>query len=95
MRKITYYLALAAIALPSVIHAAEGEQRFTRDGKTYVYTVQSTGNGRQVIDGRRLPGGSAFHLVVSGTHVDGVSGGQPVSFRTPRTTPAPLAIAAR
>lgn len=86
-------LALAAAAFPSVLHA-EGapQQRFTRDGATYVYTVKPLANGRRIIEGHRLPGGSAFRLVVSGSHVDGTSGGQPVAFRVPA---APVALAAR
>ena len=92
MRNITYWLALASIALPAAIGAHGVEQRFTRDGTTYIYTVRSAAGGRQVIAGRRLPGGSAFRLVVTGTHVDGISGGQPVSFRT---TPATVTLAAR
>ena len=94
MRKIMYFLALAAVALPSVIQARGTEQRFTRDGVTYVYTVATTARGNQVIEGHRLPGGSAFRLVISNGRVDGVSGGQPVSFPAPRAV-APLAIAAR
>lgn len=93
MRTIIYWLALAATVLPTAIQARGPEHRFARDGATYVYTVQPGAGGRQVIEGHRLPGGSAFRLVVSGDRVDGVSGGQPVAFRT--TRPAPLTLAAR
>lgn len=79
--KLVSTLALAAAFIPASLLAHVGEQRFTRDGTTYVYTVTPAKGGRQVIEGRRLPGGSAFRLVVSGNRVDGVSGGQPVSFR--------------
>lgn len=94
MRKILPFLALAAAMLPSVIQARGTEQRFTRDGVTYVYTVATSANGNRIVEGHRLPGGSAFRLVISNGHVDGVSGGQPVSFPAPRAV-APLAIAAR
>lgn len=93
MRNFIASLALAAAFFPAVVHARGTEQRFTRDGATYVYTVTSANSGRQVIEGRRLPGGSAFRLVVTGDRVDGMSGGQPVSFRTPR--PAAVTVAAR
>lgn len=90
MRKFISTLALAATFFPSVVLAQPGQQRFTRDGVTYVYTVKAA-NGRQVIEGHRLPSGSAFRLVVSGNHVDGESGGQPVSFRAPSATGVSLA----
>lgn len=82
MKKLFSVLALAAAFIPSSLLAQVSAQRFTRDGATYVYTVTPAKGGRQVIEGRRLPSGSAFRLVVSGSRVDGVSGGQPVSFRT-------------
>lgn len=82
MRTFLTTIALLATAMPVPLLAQTTAQRFTRDGVTYVYTVTSRGD-RQVIQGRRLPSGSAFRLVVSGDRVDGVSGGQPVSFRTP------------
>ena len=93
MTKFYAILATAAALVPSVLHARGVDHRFTRDGKTYVYTVTTTGVGRQVIEGHTLPGGSAFRLVVSGDRVDGVSGGQPVSFRT--SAVASTTVAAR
>lgn len=92
MKKFFAALAFAAVLLPATVSAAEPERRFTRDGTTYVYTVTPAAGGRQVIEGRRLPGNSAFRLVVRGARVSGVSGGYPVSFRVP--TPA-VQVAAR
>ena len=91
MQKFYAILATAAALFPSVLHARELEHRFTRAGVTYVYTIAPAPGGRRVIEGRRLPTGSAFRLVVSGDRVDGVSGGQPVSFRTAATGGAALA----
>lgn len=85
MPKLVTLLALAAVALPAASLARGAEQRFTRNGVTYVYTVAPAKGGRQIVEGRRLPSGSAFRLVVSGNRVDGVSGGQPVAFRVPAT----------
>lgn len=80
MRKTVTIAAAVAAALTSTIGmAAETKQRFTHNGLTYVYTAKQSG-GRQIIDGRRFPSGSAFHLVVRGNRVSGVSGGVPVDF---------------
>ncbi len=83
MRKTLAILAAAAAALTSTIgmaHAPEGQQRFTRDGQTYVYTAAKGTGAMQVIDGRSSTG-STFHLVVRGDRVSGTAGGMPVSFR--------------
>lgn len=82
----TFYKLMAAAALfaPSIVLAQGAEHRFTHQGVTFVYTVTPDAHGRQVIAGRRTTDGSAFRLVVAGERVDGVSGGQPVSFRTPK-----------
>jgi hypothetical protein len=94
MRKTILILTAAAAALTSSIGmAAEGKQSFVHDGSTYVYT-SSLQNGRQVIDGRRFPSGQAFHLVVKGERVSGVSGGVPVSFKTHEASGAAGGIAA-
>ncbi len=93
MRTIIKTLALVAAFAPSVALASGPEHRFTHKGVTYRYTVTEAANGRQVIAGRSLSDGSAFRLVVNGDRVVGVSGGQPVSFRTPRS--GAVAIAAR
>ncbi|WP_445192048.1 hypothetical protein ACT009_16010 [Sphingomonas sp. Tas61C01] len=80
MRKTLTIVAAVAAALTSTIGmAAEGQQRFTHDGMTYVYTSKQDGN-RQIIDGRRFPAGAGFHLVVRNNRVSGVSGGVPVDF---------------
>lgn len=80
MRKtVTIAAALVAALTSTIGMAAENKQRFSHNGATYVYTSKHAGN-RQVIDGRRFPSGSAFHLVVRGNRVSGVSGGVPVDF---------------
>ena len=84
MKKLFALLALAATVLPSGVLAREPAQRFTHEGTTFVYTTSEDSRGRTVIQGRRLPGASAFRLVVDGRRVDGVWGGQPVSFRAPQ-----------
>lgn len=91
MRNIFKTLALAALFMPSVVLAKGLEHRFTHKGVTYSYTVTQAENGRKVIEGRTLSNGSAFRLVVDGNRVDGVSGGQPVSFRAPAAGTVTLA----
>lgn len=83
MSKFYKLLAMLSVTVPAALLAQPTEQRFTRNGQTYVYTVSTDAQGRRVLDGRRLPSGSAFHLVVANGHVDGISGGQPVAFRVP------------
>ena len=82
MQKFYAFLAASAALAPSVLYARGPEHRFTRAGVTYVYTVAPAASGRQIIEGRRLNDGSAFRLVVSGDRVNGISGGQPIAFRT-------------
>lgn len=94
MRAFYTVLALAAGFIPSALLAQSISQRFTRAGVTYSYTVKQDAHGRRIIDGRSLNDGAAFHLIVDGDRVDGVSGGQPVSFRTPATGNG-VALAAR
>lgn len=93
MRNFLKTLALLAAFAPGIALANGPEHRFTHKGVTYRYTVTDAANGRKVIAGRSLSDGSAFRLVVDGDRVEGVSGGQPVSFRTPRG--GAVAIAAR
>ena len=77
-----FAIAAVAAALTSTIGmAAEGEQRFVHEGSTYAYTVTPADNGSQVIEGRRLPNGRSFRLVVNDGRVSGVSGGVPVTFK--------------
>jgi hypothetical protein len=83
MQKLVSILALLAAVAPAPLLAQTRTERFTRDGQTYVYTVSDAAGGRRVIEGRRLPAGSSFRLVVTGDRVDGMSGGVPVSFRVP------------
>jgi len=84
MRTLFVFAAVAA-ALTSTIGMARAadtaEQRFVHDGATYAYTITPAAKGRQVIEGRKLPNGRSFRLVVSGDRVSGVSGGVPVTFR--------------
>ena len=80
MRKTIAILAAVTAALTSTIGlAAEGTQRFTHDGLTYVYSEKQVGD-RRVIDGRTYPAGAAFHLIVRGDRVSGLAGGVPVDF---------------
>ena len=83
MRNFFKVLALGALSLPAAVLAAGPEHRFTHNGVSYRYTVTQTENGRQVITGRQQ-GGTAFRYVVTGDRVEGISGGNPVSFRAPR-----------
>ena len=83
MRNTFKATALGALFMPAALAASGPEHRFTHKGVTYRYTVTNTENGRRVIEGRQSDG-SKFRLVVDGARVEGVSGGQPVSFRTPR-----------
>lgn len=78
-----FLLALSLTASAPLFAGEVAEQRFTRDGVTYVYTQRDQGD-RTVLQGRALPGGSAFHLVVKNGRVVGTSGGIPVSFATPK-----------
>jgi hypothetical protein len=76
-------LAAAATALTATIGMAQTpQQRFTHDGRTYAYTRTDLGDGRQVIEGRSLPGDKPFRLVVRGKRVSGTVGNVPVGFRT-------------
>lgn len=98
MHTITKLLAAAALFAPGVVLARNGdapgaEHRFTHRGVTYIYTVAPDAKGRQVVEGYSQPGGSRYRLVVDGRRVEGVSGGQPVAFRAPRS--GAVAVAAR
>lgn len=90
MQKFYAVLALAAAFIPSSL-LAQTAHRFTRGGQTYTYTITPAAHGRRVIEGHSQPTGSGFRLVVDGDRVDGVSDGQPVSFRTPTAKGALLA----
>ena len=81
MRKSYVIVAIATALTSTIAIAAPTEQRFVRDGETYVYTTEIDEAGATVIDGRRTQDGMGFHLVVKGQNVSGVTGGQPVSFR--------------
>jgi hypothetical protein len=95
MKTLFPVLALAASFVAAGASAAPAEQRFTRAGVTYVYTVTDASGGRRVIEGRRFPGNSAFRLVVNGKRVNGMADGYPVSFRTPAVAGPPVEVAAR
>ncbi len=93
MRNFFNIVALATVFIPAGVLAQPAAERFTRDGVAYRYTVTNDAHGRRVIDGRRLSDGSAFHLVVAGDTVDGISGGRQVTFRVPITSA--VAVASR
>jgi hypothetical protein len=81
MRTYRIIAAIAASLTATIGLAAEPEQRFVHDGRTYVYhTVEA--DGAKVISGRQLPDGSPFRLVVRHGRVTGTAGSTPVSFRT-------------
>lgn len=99
MTKTIAILAAAAAALTSTIGMARDadqstQQSFVHDGSTYIYTSKIVA-GRRVIDGRRFPSGTGFHLVVRGDQVSGTSGGIPVAFHVASAKGAALEIAAR
>jgi hypothetical protein len=91
MRNLFKLLALGALYLPTAVLAAEPEHRFTHSGVSYRYTVTQVEDGRRVIQGQNLWTGARFRFVVKGDRVEGVSGGQPVSFRTPKAGGVTLA----
>ena len=94
MRTTLKIIAAAAAALTSTIGMAGGpKQSFVHEGSTYVYTSTQDGS-RQVIDGRRYPSGQAFHLVVRGGRVSGMSGGVPVAFKAAEANGAAGGVAA-
>ncbi len=94
MRTTIKIIAAAAAALTSSIGmAGEPQKSFVHEGSTYVFTSTQAGE-RQVIDGHRYPSGQAFHLVVRGNRVSGVSGGVPVAFKTAEANGAAGGIAA-
>ena len=82
MRFLTI-LAAASTALISTVGIAADtqEQRFTRDGRTYVYTTAAVEDGRTLIVGRETSTNSRFRLLVKGDRVTGYSDGRPVRFR--------------
>lgn len=94
MKNLIKLLAFAAVFAPTPGLARESAHRFTHRGVTYTYTVTTDAQGRQVISGRSQPGGSAYRLVVDGERVQGVSGGQTVSFSAPKNSTG-IAVAAR
>ncbi|MDQ2892827.1 MAG: hypothetical protein M3R64_07035 [Pseudomonadota bacterium] len=99
MTKTIAILAAAAAALTSTVGMARDvdqgtKQSFVHGGSTYVYTSKVVA-GRRVIDGRRFPSGSGFHLVVRGNQVSGMSGGVPVTFQVANVKGAAIETAAR
>ncbi len=90
MRKLMTIAAAAATALISTMGmAAEpGEQTFTRDGHTYVYTTATRPEGRTVIEGHEVGSAHRFRLLVKDGRVTGHANGYPVSFRTGGTAVA-------
>ena len=76
-------VAAASTALIATVGIAAGptEQRFTRDGRTYVYTRTLRQDGQTLLVGRELDSNARFRLLVKGDQVTGYSNGQPVRFR--------------
>lgn len=82
MRLRTLIIAASTALISTVGIASETvEQRFTRDGRTYVYTTTAVPDGRTLIVGRELATSSRFRLLVKGDKVSGYSDGRPVRFR--------------
>jgi hypothetical protein len=69
-----------AVAAVAATTAHAGEERFTHEGRTYVYTSEAV-NGSTVITGRSYPGGEPFRYLVRGNRVRGETNGRPVAFR--------------
>lgn len=94
-RKIVIKTLITAAVLASLPAAAFATERsFTRDGVTYVYTAKRDGDAT-VLEGKALPGGSAYTLTVRGKKVTGQVGGTPVSFRIAKPLDAPVQTASR
>ena len=88
-----FLLALSLTASTPLFAGEVAEHRFTRDGVTYVYT-QADKADRTVLEGRSLPGGSSFYLVVKNGRVTGTSGGVPVAFAVPKAQGGSAVLAA-
>ncbi|MFD1612088.1 hypothetical protein ACFSCW_09780 [Sphingomonas tabacisoli] len=76
-------MSLSSVALVALAAASpsveSGEQSFTRDGVTYIYTARESGPST-ILNGR-VKGGSTFRYVVRNGYVTGYFGMTPVSFR--------------
>ena len=93
--RILPLLAAASAALVSTVGIAQApaEQRFTRDGRTYVYTSSARDDGRTLIVGREINTNARFRLLVKGDQVSGYSNGVPVRFRADSAI-VPVAVGA-
>ena len=93
--RILPFLAAASAALVSTVGIAQSpaEQRFTRDGRTYVYTTAAREDGRTLIVGREINTNARFRLLVKDDQVSGYSNGVPVRFRA-EAPAAPATMAA-
>ncbi|KTT69630.1 hypothetical protein [Sphingomonas endophytica] len=89
MRTLTVLAAAVATLLPAAAIAAPAERSFTRDGHTYVYTVNANQDGTALIQGHEVGSNERFRLLVNGTRVSGQANGRQVSFRAAQ----PLALA--
>lgn len=91
--------SFAVAAFVSTAAGAEpAQQRFTRDGVTYAYTLASDPAGRTIITGTESANRTAFRYVVDGVRVAGMTGDHPVSFRIAKPlahAPANTTLAAR
>ena len=87
---------IIALSLPALANAGEksAKRSFTRDGQTYVYTVEQKKRS-VVLDGWHYPSGRTFQLVVRGDHVRGVSAGVPVDFSIRTANTEAIQVASR
>jgi hypothetical protein len=88
----TFICTAAMLAIPATAMAAE--QRFTRDGVTYVYTTEERGD-TTVISGKYLPDGRNYRLTVRGKRVTGFVDNVAVSFRIAKPLAQTLQTAQR
>lgn len=88
MKKISIVAAVALIAVPATVQAAEPQQTsFEYEGARYTYVVTETGSGR-TIKGWEETSRTPFTLHVSKSRVSGRFGFNQVSF--PRKAVKPL-----
>ncbi|UUL82824.1 hypothetical protein [Sphingomonas qomolangmaensis] len=92
--KLAAALAATLIAAPALADDVR-QDKFTRDGQTYAYTIDRQEDS-VVLSGRTLPQGDNFRFVVRGRTVRGNVEGRPVNFRIDKPlVAAPIQTAAR
>jgi len=80
----TLFAAAAFAALSATPAFAQAQQSFVQDGVRYQYTVSAQGDAT-VYEG--TANGETFRYVQRGNRVNGVIGGQSVSFETRKSNP--------